>query len=98
MSQKKTISQNFKISYDQHLRNLVKFNEHLSSSIHCLQDCNFPVNNSIRKNRLYISKVKIKCAVTANSRVLNSKFRLSRQIMRQYALFGLLPGVTKSIW
>ena len=46
------------------------------------------------------SKIRIRnrCALTGRARGNFRKFRLSRNMLRQLALRGELPGVTKSSW
>ncbi len=46
------------------------------------------------------SKVRIRnrCALTGRPRGTFRKFNLSRNALRKLALFGELPGVTKSSW
>jgi small subunit ribosomal protein S14 len=46
------------------------------------------------------SKIRMRnrCALTGRSRGVYSKFKLSRNKLRELALRGELPGVTKSSW
>ncbi|MCB1043748.1 MAG: 30S ribosomal protein S14 [Acidobacteria bacterium] len=44
------------------------------------------------------TRVRVRCDVTGRSRGNYRKYRLSRLTFREYALRGLLPGVTKSSW
>ncbi len=39
-----------------------------------------------------------RCAITGRSRGYIRQFGLSRQMFRQLALFGKIPGLTKSSW
>ena len=39
-----------------------------------------------------------RCAITGRSRGYIRQFGLSRQMFRQLALFGEIPGLTKSSW
>lgn len=44
------------------------------------------------------TRVRVRCDVTGRSRGNYRKFRLCRIAFREYALRGMLPGVTKSSW
>ena len=44
------------------------------------------------------SRLRNRCQFTGRSRGYYRKFRMSRLCFREMALFGLLPGVTKSSW
>ena len=84
-------------------RNLFFKSEILSLSFFALKQSKFSDNlsNLFFYNRLcYKSKTSIKnrCLLTANSKSVFSKFKLSRNSFRRKALFGLLPGVFKSVW
>lgn len=43
-------------------------------------------------------RIRNRCELTGRSRGVYSKFKLSRSALRQLALRGELPGVTKSSW
>jgi len=43
-------------------------------------------------------RLRNRCSLTGRSRGVYSKFKLSRSALRQLALRGELPGVTKSSW
>lgn len=44
------------------------------------------------------NRVRNRCALTGRPRAHHRKFRLSRNMLRDLALKGQLPGVTKSSW
>lgn len=44
------------------------------------------------------TRLRVRCEVTGRPRGNYRKYRLSRIKFREYALQGLLPGVTKSSW
>lgn len=44
------------------------------------------------------NRVRNRCALTGRPRGFHRKFNLSRNKLRELALFGELPGVTKSSW
>lgn len=43
-------------------------------------------------------RLRNRCSITGRPRGYFRDFGLSRHILREYALTGLLPGVTKSSW
>lgn len=43
-------------------------------------------------------RVKLRCALTGRSRGNYRKFKLSRNMLRQLANTGMLPGVVKASW
>nr|AFD03127.1 30S ribosomal protein S14 [uncultured bacterium W5-77b] len=43
-------------------------------------------------------RLRNRCGVTGRARGFLRKFQLSRLTFREYALQGLIPGVTKSSW
>ncbi|HRF60141.1 MAG TPA: 30S ribosomal protein S14 [Fimbriimonadaceae bacterium] len=50
------------------------------------------------KNRLYKARRYHRCAVTGRSRGYYRFFGVCRQVLREMAHKGMLPGVTKSSW
>lgn len=44
------------------------------------------------------TRVRNRCALTGRSRAYHRKFNLSRNMLRELASRGELPGVTKSSW
>lgn len=43
-------------------------------------------------------RVRNRCALTGRPRGVYRKFKLSRNMLRYYAMFGEIPGVVKSSW
>lgn len=43
-------------------------------------------------------RLRNRCSITGRPRGFFRDFGLSRHVLREYALLGLLPGVTKSSW
>ena len=43
-------------------------------------------------------RIKLRCALTGRSRGNYRKFKLSRNMLRQLANTGMLPGVVKASW
>jgi small subunit ribosomal protein S14 len=43
-------------------------------------------------------RLRNRCQLTGRSRGVLRKFKLSRLTFREFALMGLIPGVTKSSW
>lgn len=43
-------------------------------------------------------RLRNRCSITGRPRGYFQDFGLSRHVLREYALAGLLPGVTKSSW
>ena len=43
-------------------------------------------------------RVRNRCALTGRPRGVYSKFKLSRNMLRHYAMFGEIPGIVKSSW
>lgn len=43
-------------------------------------------------------RIRNRCELTGRSRAYYRAFKLSRIALREYALRGMLPGVTKSSW
>jgi len=39
-----------------------------------------------------------RCALTGRSRGYYRKFKLSRSMLRKFAMMGLVPGITKASW
>lgn len=50
------------------------------------------------KNRLFKSRRYHRCAITGRARGYYRFFGVSRQVLREMAHTGMLPGVTKSSW
>ena len=44
------------------------------------------------------TRVRNRCEITGRSRAYYRKFRLSRIMLRDLAVRGMIPGVTKSSW
>ncbi len=44
------------------------------------------------------TRIRVRCEVTGRARGNYRKYRLCRIAFREYALRGMLPGVTKSSW
>lgn len=43
-------------------------------------------------------RVRNRCSLTGRPRGVYNKFKLSRNMLRHYAMFGEIPGVVKSSW
>lgn len=43
-------------------------------------------------------RLRNRCQLTGRARGFMRKFKLSRLCFREFALFGMIPGVTKSSW
>lgn len=43
-------------------------------------------------------RVRNRCALTGRPRGFYRKFKLSRNMLRHYAMFGEIPGIVKSSW
>jgi small subunit ribosomal protein S14 len=43
-------------------------------------------------------RVRNRCEITGRTRGFYRKFRMSRNMLRQFAMFGQIPGITKSSW
>jgi small subunit ribosomal protein S14 len=68
--------------------------------LNCLDESNFAANIA---NHNFLAKksntlVRNRCILTGKSTSVYSRFRLSRIIFREKALFGFFPGIRKAIW
>jgi len=57
----------------------------------------FSIKTSVlaRKN---ICRIKNRCIISYRDRCVFRQFKMTRGILRQYASFGLIPGLAKSSW
>jgi small subunit ribosomal protein S14 len=55
---------------------------------------------SLNKMKRDTSPIRLRnrCALTGRARGYLRKFKMSRLVFREFALMGMIPGVTKSSW
>ena len=60
-----------------------------------LQIIKILLSKKIKNTKFFKSKIVKRCIITNHNKCVFSKFRVSRHIFREYALFGILPGIKK---
>jgi len=53
---------------------------------------------SMKRTPKYSSRRKNRCEISGRSRSVYRKFRVSRIVLRELALRGLVPGMRKASW
>jgi ribosomal protein S14 len=81
-------------------RNHFKHEEAQLVALGCLEGVNFTESENFIKapKRVSLVSVRNRCLFTGKSRSILSKFRLSRNKFREYALRGFITGLRKAVW
>ena len=84
---------------DQTRRNRFAKNE---NNFFIFKGSSFLQNKSFAKSKILaqtnVCRIKNRCIVSYRDKAVFRDFRLTRGILRQYASFGKIPGLSKSSW
>jgi len=89
-----------KHNMDRKNRYIFKKRECFRKANYCMKDVQFTKEENTLKvdSRGSLTVIRNRCLLTGKSNVPLCKLKLSRNKLREFALFGFLVGVKKAVW